>query len=36
VDDQFLAGQILRINGPHAEADSDFALFCQVFTEVLG
>jgi hypothetical protein len=36
VDDQFLAGQILRINGPHPEADSDFALFCQVFTEVLG
>jgi hypothetical protein len=22
--------------GPHPEADADFALFCQVFTQVLG
>jgi hypothetical protein len=35
-DNAFISSRITRINGPHPEADSDFQLFCQVFTQALG
>ena len=31
-----ISSTVLANKGPHPEADSDFALFCQVFTQVLG
>ena len=33
---EFVASEILVNNGPHPDADSDFALFCDVITEALG
>jgi hypothetical protein len=35
-DDVVIFDGITFVAGPHPEADSDFALFCQVVTEVLG
>jgi hypothetical protein len=35
-DDVFLSFTILSQHGPHPEADSDFTLFCEVVTEILG
>ena len=35
-DDVFLSFEIVFQAGPHPEADSDFALFCQVVHDVLG
>ena len=32
---ELISSEILVNNGPHPEADSDFELFCQVFTEAL-
>ena len=31
-----ISSAVLVNKGPHPEADADFALFCQVFTQVLG
>ena len=33
---EFISSEILVNKGPHPEADSDFALFCEVITEALG
>ena len=33
---QFVSTEILVNRGPHPEAESDFALFCEVITEALG
>jgi len=35
-DDVFVSSEILFQAGPHPEADSDFALFCEVVHDVLG
>ena len=35
-DDVFLSSELLFQAGPHPEADSDFALFCEVVHDVLG
>ena len=35
-DDVFVSSEILFQAGPHPEADSGFALFCEVVLEVLG
>jgi hypothetical protein len=35
-DDELVSFEILFVAGPHPEADSDFSLFCDVVTEVLG
>jgi hypothetical protein len=35
-DNEFISGQITSISGPHPEAESDFTLFCEVFTDVMG
>ncbi|MFL5761431.1 MAG: hypothetical protein ACJ789_17050 [Thermomicrobiales bacterium] len=35
-DDAFVSSTITGITGPHPDAESDFALFCQAFTQVLG
>ena len=35
-DDVFLGVEVLFVAGPHPEADSDFALFCEVVEDVLG
>jgi hypothetical protein len=35
-DDVELSFDIVKQAGPHPEADADFALFCEVVTEVLG
>jgi hypothetical protein len=35
-DDVLLSSETLFQAGPHPEADADFALFCEVVTEVLG
>jgi hypothetical protein len=35
-DDVFVSFEVLSQAGPHPEADSDFALFCEVVTDVLG
>lgn len=32
---EFISSEILVNNGPHPEAESDFELFCEVFTEAL-
>ena len=34
-DDTFIDGYIASVSGPHPEADSDFALFCQIVTAEL-
>jgi len=35
-DNEMVSSQILGIQGPHPGADSDFELFCEVFTEIMG
>ena len=35
-DDYFVGSRITDINGPHPEAESDFTLFCQIFTGIMG
>ena len=35
-DDEFVSQEITRVAGPHPQAESDFLLFCEVVTEVLG
>jgi hypothetical protein len=35
-DDVFVSSEVLSQAGPHPEADSDFALFCEVVQDVLG
>ena len=35
-DDVFLGFEVVKLAGPHPEVDSDFELFCEVVTEVLG
>ena len=35
-DDEFISSVITSISGPHPEAESDFELFCEVFTEIMG
>jgi hypothetical protein len=34
--DEFISQETVLIKGPHPEAESDFALFCEVMTEALG
>jgi hypothetical protein len=34
-DDVFISGEIVSIAGPHPEAESDFALFCEVGLDAL-
>jgi hypothetical protein len=34
--DEFISSEIVLVKGPHPEAESDFALFCEVVTEALG
>ena len=33
--EEFISFEILDVKGPHPQADSDFELFCEVFTEAL-
>jgi hypothetical protein len=35
-DNSFISSEITGITGPHPEAESDFVLFCQIATAVLG
>lgn len=35
-DNEFISQAILSISGPHPEAESDFTLFCEVFTDIMG
>jgi hypothetical protein len=35
-DDEFISETITSIGGPHPDAESDFGLFCEVFTEIMG
>ncbi len=35
-DDVVVSSDVVDVAGPHPEADSDFALFCEVVTDVLG
>jgi hypothetical protein len=35
-DNYFINSEITGITGPHPDAESDFALFCDVVTEILG
>jgi hypothetical protein len=35
-DDIFLGSEVISVAGPHPEVDSDFELFCEVVTGVLG
>lgn len=35
-DDVLVSFDVVFVAGPHPEADSDFTLFCDVFTDVLG
>jgi hypothetical protein len=32
---EFISSEIVEIKGPHPQAESDFELFCEVFTEAL-
>lgn len=34
--DEFVSGEIVLNRGPHPDAESDFALFCEVMTSALG
>ena len=34
--DEFISSEIVLVKGPHPEAESEFALFCEVVTEALG
>jgi len=34
--DEFISSETVLVKGPHPEAESDFALFCEVVTEALG
>ena len=36
VNDVLISSEIILVRGPHPEADSDFALFCEVMTDALG
>ena len=33
--DELISDEIVEVKGPHPQADSDFELFCEVFTEAL-
>ena len=35
-DDEFLGQVVTGITGPHPQAESDFELFCQLFTDIMG
>ena len=35
-DNSFVSSEITGITGPHPEAESDFVLFCQIVTDILG
>ena len=35
-DDEFISFEVVFVAGPHPEFESDFALFCEVVTDVLG
>ena len=34
--EQFISGEISVVHGPHPDAESDFALFCEIMTPALG
>ena len=34
--DEFINQETAYVKGPHPDAESDFALFCEVMTEALG
>ena len=35
-DDAFISSTVTSISGPHPNAESEFELFCEVFTDILG
>jgi hypothetical protein len=35
-DNAFLSGELVVSKGPHPDADSNFAIFCEVITTALG
>jgi hypothetical protein len=36
VDDELVSSELIRVNGPHPDAESDFELFCEVMIPALG
>jgi hypothetical protein len=35
-DNEFISQVVTGISGPHPQAESDFELFCEVFTDIMG